>query len=427
MNASTLSIVGVRLPNLNTILHNSIMRRIESLVIKIAAPTNRKRFWLESMSQAFTDAVQYCLNDAEKQDIRGRGQIHKSCYRDIRELLGLPSDYARMVVNQSVSMIRSYHALRKSRHQKTTSFPKARKSQGIGLGVASYKIVDDEGRYVIRCSTGTKGSYVWLPLCVPAKYRHLMASVYGDARVYEKNGDWYVSLPVRYEIEAPTVCDGEHMFIGVDLGIVRIATVAYPDRVEFFNGKEIRHRREHFADLRRRYQRHNRRDRVRGSRKESNWMRDINHKISRQIVNAAAEYESPIIVLENLEGIRRRTRRSKKFNRMMSGWTFRQLKDFLMYKAERLGIPVVFVDPRDTSKTCSKCGHCSRSNRPDQSHFVCEVCGYAANADYNASRNIAARGLEVHAQGLPDTARSSDQTDGLSHRPDGVKCAASAA
>jgi len=58
------------------------------------------------------------------------------------------------------------------------------------------------------------------------------------------------------------------------------------------------------------------------------------------------------------------------------------------YKAQAKGIRVVYVDARYTSQKCSRCGYISRSNRIDQSHFVCKHCGFSLNADLNASRNI---------------------------------------
>ncbi|WP_433635182.1 zinc ribbon domain-containing protein [Nocardia sp. CA-120079] len=51
------------------------------------------------------------------------------------------------------------------------------------------------------------------------------------------------------------------------------------------------------------------------------------------------------------------------------------------------------MDPRYTSPQCSRCGHTSRKNRPDQATFVCTSCGFAEHADVNAARNIAARGV----------------------------------
>ena len=48
------------------------------------------------------------------------------------------------------------------------------------------------------------------------------------------------------------------------------------------------------------------------------------------------------------------------------------------------------VDPRNTSKTCSVCGHCEKANRKSQAEFLCQHCGFSANADWNAARNIRA-------------------------------------
>ena len=150
-------------------------------------------------------------------------------------------------------------------------------------------------------------------------------------------------------------------------------------------------------------------------------MRDTSHTISKRIVEITAHYPNPVIVLECLDGIRNRVRASRRFNRMMASWAFRQLVSFIEYKAECRGIPVVFVDPRGTSKTCCKCGHATRSNRPSQSNFRCVACGYRANADYVASRNIAASGLNAWSQEPPDTARPDGQVGDAGPRLDAVQ------
>ncbi|WP_295424779.1 transposase [Thermus sp.] len=207
---------------------------------------------------------------------------------------------------------------------------------------------------------------------------------------------------------APTVCDGngEPTIIGVDLGIVRLATAKHPQGVFAVNGKPIRHRRERFAALRRRLQRHRRTDRVRAMRgRESRWMRDLNHKVSKALVSLAARYPNPVLALESLDGIRDRVRGSRRFNRMMSSWAFRQLADSIRYKAERAGVRVVFVEPRKTSRTYPRCGHATRANRPEQAQFRCVACGYQGNADVVASINIAGAAAGPLRQGPPDTAR----------------------
>ncbi len=169
----------------------------------------------------------------------------------MRASFGLPSDYARIAVNAAVSRARSYYGLRQSKRQKRTAFPQVAGSQSLGLGVNAYAVVENDGRWVLRRATEPRGDYVWLPLCVPAKWRDRMQSVYGDAQLFERNGDGYVRLPWRIDDDAPPVCDGEPT-----------ATVSTPVPVEYFAGTAVRHRREHVADLRRRYQKHKRLDRV---------------------------------------------------------------------------------------------------------------------------------------------------------------------
>ncbi len=239
-------------------------------------PNRRKAQWLDAMADRFGQAVQLGLDVTQAERTSSRAILHKAVYQCSRQQFGLPADYARMAVNAAVSLARSCYSLRKAK--KHTSFPKVNSSQGIGLGVNAYAIVQNGERFVLRVSTGVRGQYIWLPLCVPARYRDSVAYAHGDAKLFKRRGQWYVMLPLRIP-ETPTGCSGEPTFIGVDLGVVQHATVVPPDRTVFFDGKEARRRREHFADLRRRYQRHHRTDRVKDQKgKESRWMADINHK-----------------------------------------------------------------------------------------------------------------------------------------------------
>jgi putative transposase len=261
------------------------MHSTEAVVVKVLPPTKRKAAWLEQTAAWFSGAVQYAIDTAQELRTSSRAKIHKAAYHNIRNRFGLPADYTRMAVNVAVSLARSYYGLRKSKHQRRTSFPKVTGSQGIGLGVNAYKLVWSGTRWALRCATGVRGEYIWLPLCVPQKFHKQLVQAKGDAKLFERDGNWYAMLPVRTETSTPTASSGERTFIGVDLGVVQLATVATPDCVHFFNGKPVRHRREHFADIRRRYQRHGRIDKVKAMRgKERRWMKDINHKISCQLV-----------------------------------------------------------------------------------------------------------------------------------------------
>lgn len=396
------------------------MHRAETVILKIAAPTTRKRDWLSSTAQAFRDGVQAVLTVAESEKTSSRAKLHTACYQGVRESTGLPSDYARMVINAGVALARSYWGLRKGKRK--ASFPKVGKSQGIGLGVNAYTVTSKAGRFFLRASTGKRGEYMWLPLAVPVHMASKLKFVHGDAKLFQRGTDWFVMLPLRIP-HTPAVRDGDPVVIGVDLGVVKLMTAVTPDGVRIWNGLPVRHRRERYATLRKRLQRHHRTDRVKAqSGRERRWMCDLNHKLSREIVDLARFYPNAVLAFEQLDGIRDRVRGSKKFNRMMSSWTFRDLVDKVRYKAEAAGVGVVFVDPRGTSRTCPACGHSTRSNRPTQAEFRCVECGKRGNADIVAATNIAAAGLRALQQGPLDTARPDEGQEQSSLTAlDGVK------
>ncbi|HZF39116.1 MAG TPA: transposase, partial [Blastocatellia bacterium] len=77
--------------------------------------------------------------------------------------------------------------------------------------------------------------------------------------------------------------------------------------------------------------------------------------------------------------------------KMIGGWAFYDLRIKIEYKAKQAGVPVVFVDPAYTSKTCSFCGSIG-SRRKHK--FVCKSCGNLMDADHNGAVNISHRGRE---------------------------------
>ena len=74
---------------------------------------------------------------------------------------------------------------------------------------------------------------------------------------------------------------------------------------------------------------------------------------------------------------------------------------FLSYKSKRAGKVVIKVSPHYSSQECARCGHIPPDNRPSQAEFVCQRCGFKAQADQNASRVIAQRGIRLLLGGHP--------------------------
>jgi IS605 OrfB family transposase len=116
----------------------------------------------------------------------------------------------------------------------------------------------------------------------------------------------------------------------------------------------------------------------------------VNHNLSKRIV-AKAECTKRAIAMEDLTHIRTRIKARRSQRATLHSWAFGQLRGFISYKAQLSGVPVHFVDPRNTSRTCPVCGHCAKSNRKTQASFVCTSCGFAGPADVIAAGNISRR------------------------------------
>ncbi|MBB4930191.1 IS605 OrfB family transposase [Lipingzhangella halophila] len=184
-------------------------------------------------------------------------------------------------------------------------------------------------------------------------------------------------------------------FIGVDLGIENIATTSDGSS---HAGRELNRYRKRQLPLRKKLQKKRttsaKRLLKKRSRRESRRVKDINHCISKTIVTEA-ERTGRGISLEELKGIRDRVRLRKPQRVALHSWAFAQLADFIVYKARRTGVPLVFVDSAYTSQMCCECHHIDKRNRVDQGSFICRGCGVVAHADRNASHTIAQRGETV--------------------------------
>ncbi|HUL00217.1 MAG TPA: zinc ribbon domain-containing protein [Nitrospirota bacterium] len=76
-----------------------------------------------------------------------------------------------------------------------------------------------------------------------------------------------------------------------------------------------------------------------------------------------------VLALEDLMGIRMRITVSRSQRASLSSWSFGQLRVFTEYNALREGVPVIFIDPHNTSRTCPTCGHIDNHNHKNQRLF----------------------------------------------------------
>lgn len=178
--------------------------------------------------------------------------------------------------------------------------------------------------------------------------------------------------------------------IGVDLGIISIATLSNGKN---FSGDKVQSVREKNFRLKKSLQSKGTRSAKRHLKKmsgrEKRFQKDVNHQISKQIVGFANKSKSSI-ALEDLKNITKNRRVRKAQRKKFHDWAFYQLRQFISYKAQREGLPVIVVKSAYTSQLCSICGNKGIRKRQN---FYCPFCFFQSNADYNAARNIALRAV----------------------------------
>ena len=113
---------------------------------------------------------------------------------------------------------------------------------------------------------------------------------------------------------------------------------------------------------------------------------EIAAQLGRRIACYARAMGVERIQVEDLSWSRRRKNNGKYLTTWQAHWYHGQMQRAIRAQAERVGIVVVEVNPRYTSRTCSSCG--VRGQR-DGKRFVCENCGLQLDSDLNAARNIA--------------------------------------
>lgn len=218
-------------------------------------------------------------------------------------------------------------------------------------------------------------------------YQYLHWEIRSSTLWYDKRSDtFYLHVTMRTNPPEPS---GDQV-LGIDRGIVNVAVCS---NNRFFNGKQIKNVRGKYKHLRAKLQSKGTKSAKRLlkkiSRKEKRFVKDVNHCISKEIVNMPFD----VFALEDLTSIRvQNRRRGREFNRKLNNWSFYQLEEFIRYKSEALGKQVVSIDSRYTSQKCSKCGHTYKGNRKGND-FRCRKCGYHVHADLNAAFNIAAAGI----------------------------------
>ena len=218
---------------------------------------------------------------------------------------------------------------------------------------------------------------------------------------------YHASILIDIEKEILKSCNKINKTIGIDVGISYVVADSDGNKVkplELF--REIKKLKLRAKQLSRKKKGSNNRDKAKAKLAKANLKivnkrRDYLHKLSLQY----AENQS-IVIVEDLK-IKNMTKSAKGtkespgknvkqkagINRLIIQQSWGIFFELLDYKLKDRGGKLIRVNPKYTSQTCNNCGHVSKENRQSQSKFVCTSCGYTANADINAAKNILDHGI----------------------------------
>ncbi len=336
------------------------MNRVETVRLDPADPAQLLA-WLER----FNTAANWLSGVAFRERLWHWLPLQRRAYREVRERFQLPAAATVVVIRKVAS---AYRHTQRRQHQ--AAF---RRRGAIPVYKHQYKRDGTVSLYGFR---------------IPFTARpQLQLSSRHQAVLCYRRGKFILHQVVELDVPALATV---HDYLGCDLGMVNLLT---DSDAEAYSGQALEEKRRIYVHRRARLQKRGtraaRRKLRRISGRQRRYQRDVNHGIAKRVV-AKAQRLCCGIALEDLQGIRDRIKARRRQRARLHNWAFGQLRQFIVYKAAQAGVPVVLVEPVNTSRACPACGHVDKRNRHSQSEFQCRRCGHAGPADVIAARNIRA-------------------------------------
>jgi len=358
------------------------MSQIISVSCKLQVPV-KVRQEIDETLQRFADGCNQILEVSQREKIKNTTKLHHATYYDVRSKTGLKANHVCQAIRRVVGAVTAQKQIRRFR------------PTSMSLDVRTFRY--DEVKQVVGVTL--LNGRVKLPLSIGNYQLALLKGQTPTSAVLckRRNGAYYIQIQVEVPTQPPNKTP---KVIGVDVGR---RDIAHTSTGMSWSGEQIQKVRNHFQHVRSSVQRKC----TRGAKKllkrlsgrERRFQANINHTISRQLVNEAQRIDASI-AFEDLTGIRQRAKVRKSQRREHHNWAFYQLRQFTAYKALIAGVHLILVDPRYTSQTCHKCLHVhpeqGKSYR-DGKQYRCGHCGWHGDADFNAANVIALIGGSVGA------------------------------
>ena len=215
--------------------------------------------------------------------------------------------------------------------------------------------------------------------------------------VLRHDGKWFFLVTVDVPDAAPIPATN---FMGVDFGVVNIAMTEDGDK---FSGEKIDATRRQYGKRRKALGRAAGAKRRAGKRPKNirratkrTKAKEARFRSTKTTASPRRSWRPPRAPIAGLasktsKASATESRLGAENSEQALGLGLLPVRTFVEYKAELAGVPVVAVDPRNTSRTCPECGHCEKANRKSQSEFECRACGHRSHADLVGARNIGSR------------------------------------
>jgi IS605 OrfB family transposase len=351
---------------------------IETISCKVVVVEEDIQSFFETR-HLFTEACNAVLAKALETRIKNPVKLHQLMYAEIRKRFRLKANLAVRAIRRVAG------TLSEKKHRRGK--PKQYRPGSIDYDARIFSFREKDHTLSLTTVSGRKR--VRLDIGEYQK-EALKGQNPSSGTLILKGKEWYFNMTVKREEPLPAT--GGNM--GIDLGLRNTAFTSTGFASSGETRQEFKNKR---AKIRASLQSKGTRGAKRKLRKISGYekrrIRHENHQLSKQIIEEAQRHKTGIIRMEQLKGIRERTRVwNPHRNRMTAGWSFYQLQQFVVYKAKKVGIAVEFVDPAYTSQVCSDCGQLGERNKD---LFKCVACG-EKHADYNAACNISIGGAVVN-------------------------------